>query len=83
MNEELKCYGYLLKPIDFIIRNNQIVGFRDLSFKKKIEKGIIQEVIIGPSCKAKEDDIKYLLVKNGFDSDYINIIKSDASYQIK
>jgi hypothetical protein len=75
--------NYVLKPINFYARKDQIIGYCDLSFEKLIQKGIISEIIIGPSSRVNEDDIYYLLTKFGYNSNDISIIQSEASYRLK
>lgn len=75
--------NYVLKPINFYARKDQIIGYADLSFEKLIPKGIISEIIIGPSSRVTEDDIYYLLTKFGYNSNDISIRQSEASYRVK
>lgn len=75
--------NYILKPINFIAKEDQIIGYSDLSFEKLTQKGIISEIIIGPSSRVSKDDIYYLLSKFGYNSNEISIKKSEASYRLK
>ncbi len=75
--------NYVLKPIDFHARNDQIIGYADLSFEKLVQKNIISEVIIGPSSRVNKNDICYLLSKFGYNSDDILINESQASYRLR
>lgn len=75
--------NYVLKPINFLARKDQIIGYSDLSFEKLIESGIISELIIGPSSRVNKDDIYFLLTKFGYSSNDIEIKESQASYRLK
>lgn len=75
--------NYVLKPINFYARKDQIIGYSDLSFEKLTQRGIISEIIIGPSSRVNEDDIYHLLTKFGYNSNDISIKQSEASYRLK
>ncbi|NFD77379.1 DUF2971 domain-containing protein [Clostridium botulinum] len=75
--------NYVLKPINFCARKDQIIGYSDLSFEKLTQRGIISEIIIGPSSRVNKDDIYYLLTKFGYNSNDISIKQSEASYRLK
>lgn len=75
--------NYILKPINFHTRSDQIIGYSDLSFEKLIQKGIIAEIIIGPSSKVTKEDIYFIFTKFGYNSDDILIKQSVSSYRIK
>lgn len=75
--------NYVLKPINFLARKDQIIGYCDLSFEKLIQRGIISEIIIGPSSRVNVHDIYFLLTKFGFSSNDIEIKESQASYRLK
>lgn len=72
---------FVLKPINYFYRNNQLVPYCDLDFNKLINQNIIKEIIIGPKCGFSEDDIYYYLFIQGFNSNLINIRKSIATYR--
>lgn len=75
--------NYVLKPINFLARKDQIIGYCDLSFEKLIQRDIISEIIIGPSSRVNADDIYFLLTKFGYSSNSIEIKESKASYRLK
>ncbi|WP_434282209.1 DUF2971 domain-containing protein [Clostridium botulinum] len=75
--------NYVLKPINFCARKDQIIGHSDLSFEKLIQRGVISEIIIGPSSRVNKDDIYYFLTKFGYNSNDIYIKQSEASYRLK
>lgn len=75
--------NYVLKPINFCARNDQIIGYSDLSFEKLTQRGIISEIIIGPSSRVTEEDIYFLLTKFQYNSMDISIKRSQASYRLK
>ncbi len=83
LNKTMRFNNFILNPIDFYIRNNRVVGYCDLSFSKLIDKGIISEIIIGPSSKITKEDVIIILEKYGYNSLEISIEKSTATYQIK
>ena len=70
----------LIKPIDFQTKEGKLVAYADLIFEKLLSKGIINEVIIGPKSQISKNDIRYLLLVNGY-GDNIKINKSDATYR--
>lgn len=78
-----KFNNYVLNPINFYARKDQIIGYADLSFEKLIQRGIISELIIGPSSRVNKDDIYFLLTKFGYNSNDIEIKESKASYRLK
>lgn len=53
-----------MSNVGYHVRNNDLIPHIDLHFEQNKGK-IIKEVIIGPKCKAREDDIKNVLSKNG------------------
>lgn len=73
--------NYRIKPLRFNYRNNQLVAFCDLDFSQLINESIINEIVIGPKSKIKEDDMYYLLMSNGIDANNIKITKSEATYR--
>jgi hypothetical protein len=82
-NKTSRFNNYILKPINFYARKDQIIGYSDLLFEKLTQKGIISEIIIGPSSRVNKDDIYYLLTKFGYNSNEISIKQSEASYRLK
>ena len=65
-----------LSKIEYYCRNSALVPFYDLSF----DRGkAIKEVIIGPKCKASENDVETYLFNNGFRG--IKVRKSNGTYQ--
>jgi len=82
-NKTSRFNNYILKPINFYARKDQIIGYSNLLFEKLTQKGIISEIIAGPSSRVNEDDIYYLLTKFGYNSNEISIKQSEASYRLK
>jgi len=82
-NKTSRFNNYILKPINFYARKDQIIGYSNLLFEKLTQKGIISEIITGPSSRVNEDDIYYLLTKFGYNSNEISIKQSEASYRLK
>lgn len=52
-------------------------NFKKVEFECKIP---IKEIILGASCKIKEDDVYHFLSFHGYDAGNINILKSKSSY---
>lgn len=72
---------YKIFPLNFSYKNNQLIAFCDLDFSKLIDKGIINEVVIGPKSNIKENDMYYLLMRNGINANNIKVSKSSATYR--
>lgn len=83
LSKTMRFNNYILKPINFYARNDQIIGYSDLSFEKLTQRGIISEIIIGPSSRVTKEDIYFLLTKYGYNSKDILINSSQASYRLK
>lgn len=49
-------------------------------FEFKYLEESIHEIILGPCCTIKEDELKYFLVHNGFDLDKITVSRSSIPY---
>lgn len=58
----------------------QLVTYFDLRFEK-ICNDFVKEIVIGPSAKVTKRDIRMSLSINGFDTDKINITKSQITYR--
>ncbi len=63
--------------IEFYSRKNDFVPYITLNFDK-IKAELIKEVIIGPKCKARQNDIKTFLSQNGIDCE---VKKSEGTYR--
>ncbi|WP_207636416.1 DUF2971 domain-containing protein [Alkaliphilus metalliredigens] len=81
--KEKRFNNFVLKPLNYFARDDQIIGYADLSFDKLISKDIITEVIIGPSSRVTEEDIFFLLSKHGYNACDVKISNSKASYRLK
>lgn len=79
--QEKDINSFVLQPIRFQARNNQLVGYADLNYNNFISDNIISEVIIGPSSKVTEQDVFYLLLANGYDACSVKISNSEATYR--
>lgn len=73
--------NYKIEPLRYSYRNNQLVAFCDLDFSQLINENIINEIVIGPKSKIKEDDMYYLLMSNGINANNIKITRSEATYR--
>ena len=49
-------------------------------FEFKYLEESIHEIILGPCCTIKEDELKYFLVHNGFNLDKITVSRSSIPY---
>lgn len=63
--------------IEFYSRKNDFIPYITLNFDK-IKAELIKEVIIGPKCKARQNDIKIFLNQNGIDCE---VKKSEGTYR--
>lgn len=71
---------FVLSPLEYQFRNNNLISYADLSFENLIKDGIVHEVIIGPKSNICEEDLKHYLLINGYGTDVV-IRKSKASYR--
>ena len=69
--------GVTLSDIGYHQRRDDMIPHIDLSFEKS-SKSMIKEIIIGPKCKVRENDIKTFLISNGIDC---QISKSKGTYR--
>lgn len=74
---------FKLNKMNYKIHDDKVIASFDLTFNNHVKEGIIKEIIIGPSSKITSEDLKIILLLNGFDINNIIIRKSEASYQIK
>lgn len=81
--QKKKFNNYVLNPLNYFARGDQIIGYADLAFDKLIIKDIITKINIGPSSRVSKDDIYFLLTKFGYNSNDIEIKESKASYRLK
>lgn len=70
----------IINPIQHQVKNNKLVAYADMEFKNCVADGIVQEIMIGPKSKASKEDVRQLLLVNGFE-DNILIDKSTVSYR--
>lgn len=82
-NRRIKFCNFILNPIDYFARDNQIIGFADLSFEKLVDRSIIKEILIGPNCRVTKEDVYFLLSKYGYNIEDINVNHSESSYRLK
>lgn len=72
---------FIISPIKYTKKLNQLVAFCDLNFSKLITKNIIKEIVIGPRAKISEDDIYYFMLSKGYEASEIKIKHSEATYR--
>lgn len=70
----------VLQPIRHQVKVDKMVAYADLCFENCVDSKIIKEVVIGPKSKVTEQDIRQILLANGF-QDNVKISRSIASYQ--
>lgn len=75
--------NYVLNPLNYFARGDQIIGYADLAFDKLLIKDIITEINIGPSSRVIEEDIFFLLSKYGYNARNIRVNNSKSSYRLK
>lgn len=73
--------NFIINPIKYTKKLNQLVAFADLNFSKLITQDIIKEIVIGPRAKISEDDIYYFMLSNGYEASKIKISHSEATYR--
>ena len=85
LTEEGMIDQELIQMSSSSVKNKDIKSFNEKKyvFEKLTQKGIISEIIIGPSSRVNKDDIYYLLTKFGYNSNEIFIKQSEASYRLK
>ena len=69
--------GISLSEVNYRFKQNDLVPFVKLDFSN-CKHDIIREVIIGPKCSAREDDVRIFLKDNNIDCE---VIKSDGTYR--
>lgn len=80
-SEKKKFNNYVLNPVEYYARNDQLIGCADLMFDKLVPRDIITEIIIGPSSKVTDVDIFFLLGKYSYNAHDMEIKNSKASYR--
>ena len=73
--------NFLIGPIQYRRKHNQLVAFSDLEFSKLLDKNIINEIVVGPKANIYEDDIYGFLLSQGYDANNIKISYSNATYR--
>lgn len=81
--KELKFNNFVLNPLNYFTRDDQLIGYVDLFFEKLINRNIITEIIIGPSSRVTEEDIFLLLSQYGYNVRDVIIRSSESSYRLK
>lgn len=69
--------GIKLSNIEFYTRNNDMIPYIDLKFGD-CKRQLIKEVVLGPKCNAREEDIKIFLESNGINC---QVSKSNGTYR--
>jgi len=72
---------YPLGNVKFREKDGEITSYFDYSFYDEVIENPIEEIILGPQCKIKEDDLCFFLAKQGFDLKKISIKRSASSYR--
>lgn len=80
--EEIKTKNdFIINPLEYTKKGNQLVAFCDLNFSNLIHNNIIDEIVIGPKANISEDDIYYFMMSNGYNANEIKITNSNATYR--
>ncbi|MTI47657.1 MAG: DUF2971 domain-containing protein [Firmicutes bacterium] len=82
-NQKKRFSNFVLNPLNYFARDEQIIGYADLSFDKLVSRDIITEINIGPSSRVTEEDIFFLLSKHGYNARNVRINNSESSYRLK
>lgn len=69
--------GVTLSDIGYHMRQDDMIPHIDLKFEKCVES-MIKEIVIGPKCNVRENDIKTYLASNGIECP---VIKSNGTYR--
>ncbi|WP_164510446.1 DUF2971 domain-containing protein [Agathobaculum sp. Marseille-P7918] len=72
--------AFSLSEKKFRIAKHRLSAYYELSFKK-VKNDFIEYIILGPKCMNSETDIKRFLESCGYNSDYIEIRPSEATYR--
>ena len=68
----------LSKP-SFLLRNNKLVSYIDVSFET-VAKFFLTEIVLGPKTDTDDSDLRLFLYAEGYDLENVNIRKSLAPY---
>ena len=68
-----------LKDVDYLVRNNQLVLYADMSFKNALPDRLIKDIIIGPKVNMTVEEVKNYLWICGYED--INVRKSYCTYR--
>lgn len=79
-NEKIENKEFINSEKKYYIKNNQLVGYYDISLKE-IKKQKILKIVIGPKSKLDKNTILSFLQDNGFSLQEENIQYSKGSYQ--
>ena len=77
--EKIEKNGLDISDKCYYNRNNQLVGYYDISLKQIQQKRILK-LILGPKCKNDRATLSSFLKDNGFDLEEKNIFYSKGSY---
>lgn len=73
-----------LSPIQFTVSDGKLTSYADLCFQSRQFKKIapiIKKITIGPKSRISKDDIKIMMIHNGFDIGDIEITESVGTYR--
>lgn len=62
------------------ITNHQLSSYYEFSFSS-VKDEFLREIHLGPKCKVTPDDVRMFLKDCGYQSDNINIVRSEATYR--
>lgn len=75
----LDCFR--LHPLQYRMRQSNLIPYRDLAFHSSQEKPFIRSVTIGPKCQLDRETVKLLLELHGIPIPLNSIRLSDVSYR--
>ncbi len=75
--------NYNISNINFMSKNNKLISYRDVTFKKPDNKpyNFINKIYLGPKCALTREDVYLFLISNDIDIDFDNIVMSEGSYR--
>lgn len=78
VEQQLDCFRIL--PLDYRLRKNNLVPYRDLAFDG-CKDSFIRSITIGPKCPLDRETVKVFLERKHFSIDLKDIYLSDVSYR--
>ena len=70
-----------LSEVRFREGRGAFIPYREMKFTKEFFKEMLSSVTIGPKNPMSENDVRFFLLANGFDTKNIKVLKSKSTYQ--